>query len=230
VTQGTFTPAEWLYHGSTNVRCARLDGPWDARWSVTGVTSRLTMLGAPGTEVFALETYPVDNAVVTSGNPPCQTLCVRRRTDLPFLAVGDAWQDQPNLLAVSVGDTGPSLLLRTKSNNWHLRFGPGKTRFADGVSLETDGTFALLRNHDAILLVHGSQLDVESSEGTLQARLDKTASISATCTNRTVTVETAGDIQYDTRGGQDHYYPDPGVKVTFAGSLWQVKGQRSVTH
>ena len=97
-------------------------------------------------------------------------------------------------------------------------------------SLETDGTFALLRNHDAILLVHGTRLDVESSEATLQATLDKPASVSATCTNRTVTVETAGDIQYDTWGGQDHYYPDPGVKLALQGSLWQVNHQRSVTH
>ena len=229
VTQGTFTPAEWLFHGSTNLRCARLDGPWDARWSVAGVTSRLTMMGAPGTEVYALETFPVDNAVITPRNPPCQTLCVRRRNDLPFLAVGDAWQDQPNLLAVSAGDTGPSLLLRTKSNTWHLRFGPGKTRFADGVSLETDAAFALLRNRDAILLVHGTSLDVESPEGTLNAKLDKSVSVSAEWTNRTVTVETAGDIQYDTWGGQDHYYPDPAVKVAFEGSLWQVNRQRSVT-
>ena len=57
------------------------------------------MLGAPGTEVYALETFPLDNAVITPRNPPCQTLCVRRRDDLPFLAVGDAWRDQPNLLS-----------------------------------------------------------------------------------------------------------------------------------
>jgi hypothetical protein len=60
--------------------------------------------------------------------------------------------------------------------------------------------------------------------------VDKSASVSAEWTNRTVTMETAGDIQYDTWGGQDHYSPDPAVKVTFAGSLWQVKRQRSVTH
>lgn len=230
VAAGTFTPGDWLAHGTTNVRYAKLDDPWDARWSVAGVTSRLTMLGAPGTEVYALETFPVDNAVITPRNPPCQTLCVRRRNDLPFLAVGDAWRDQPNLLSVSAGDAGPSLLLKTKSNTWHLCFGPGKTRFADGVSLETDAAFALLRNRDAILLAHGTRLDVESPEGTLHARLDKTVSVSAEWTNRTVTVETAGDIQYDTWGGQDHYYPDPAVKVTFQGSLWQVKRQRSVTH
>ena len=161
VTEGAFVPADWLASGTTNVRRAQLDGAWDARWSVGAVTSRLTMLGAPGTEVYALETFPVDNAVITPRNPPCQTLCVRRHNDLPFLAVGDAWRDQPNLLSVSTGDAGSSLLLHTRSNTWHLCFGPGKTRFADGVSLDTDAAFALLRNRDAILLVHGTRLDVE---------------------------------------------------------------------
>ena len=189
VAQGTFTPADWLANGTTNVRCARLDGPWDARWAVAGVTSRLTMLGAPGTEVYALETFPVDNAVITPRNPPCQSLCVRRRDDFPFLAVGDAWRDQPNLLSVSAGDAGSSLLLNTRSNTWHLRFGPGKTRFSDGVSLETDATFALLRNRDAILLIHGTRLDVESPEGTLHVSLDKPVSASAEWVNRTVTVD-----------------------------------------
>ncbi len=230
VTQGTFSPADWLAHGTTNVRCARLDGPWDARWSVAEVTSRLTMLGAPGTEVYALETFPVDNAVITPRNPPCQTLCVRRRNDLSFLAVGDAWRDQPNLLSVSAGDTGPSLLLKTRSNTWHLRFGPGKTRFSDGVSLETDAAFALVRNRDAILLVHGTRLDVESPEGTLQARLDNPASLSAEYADRTVTLETAGDIHYDTWGGRDRYRPAPQVKATFGGNLWRVKHQLPLTH
>jgi hypothetical protein len=228
--QATFTPAGWLAHGTTNVRYAKLDGPWDAQWSVAGVTSRLTMLGAAGTEVYALETFPLDNAVITPRNPPCQTLCVRRRNDLPFLAVGDAWRDQPNLLSVSAGDAGSSLLLQTRSNTWHLCFGPGKTRFADGVSLETDAAFALLRNRDALLLVRGSRLDVESPAGTLHAMLDQPASLSAEYANPTVTLETAGDIHYDTWGGRDHYRPAPAIKVTFAGSLWRVERQLPVTH
>jgi hypothetical protein len=230
VTEGTFTPVDWLAHGTTNVRCARLDGSWDACWSVAGVTSRLTMLGAPGTEVFALETFPVDNAVVTPRNPACQTLCARRRNDFPFLAIGDAWRDQPNLLSVSTGDAGPSLLLTTKSNTWHLRFGPGKSRFSDGVSLDTDAAFALLRNRDAILLVRGTRLDVESPQGALRARLDSPVSVSAEFARGTVTLETAGDIQYDTWGGRDHYRPAPPVKVTFEGGLWRVSRERPVTH
>ena len=212
------------------MRRAQLDGAWDARWSVGAVTSRLTMLGAPGTEVYALETFPVDNAVVTPRNPPCQTLCVRRHNDLPFLAVGDAWRDQPNLLSVFAGDAGSSLLLQTRSNTWHVLFGPGKTRFADGVSLDTDAAFALLRNRDAIFLVHGTRLDIESSAGTLRASLDQPASLSAEYTDRTVTLETAGDIQYDTWGGRDHYRPAPPVKVSFTGTLWRVETQRPVTH
>ncbi len=227
---GTFAPADWLAHGTTNVHRAQLDGLWDARWSVGGVTSRLTMLGAPGTEVYTLETYPVDNAVITPHNPPCHTLCVRRHDDHPFLAVSDAWHERPNLLSVSASDAGPSLCLQTKSNTWHLRFGPGKTRFADGLSLDTDAAFALLRNRDAIFLVHGTRLEVEMPAGTLRASLDQPASLSAEFADRTVTLETAGDIHYDTWGGRDHYRALPPVKVNFAGTLWHVKRQRPITH
>ena len=212
------------------MRRAQLNGTWDARWSVGSVTSRLTMLGAPETEVYTLETYPLDNAIVTPRNPPCQTLCVRRRNDLPFLAVGDAWRGQPNLLAVKAGDAGQSLLLQTRSNSWHLCFGPGKARFADGVTLETDATFALLRNRDAILLVHGTRLEVESPAGTLRASLDQPANLAAEHANSTVTLETAGDVHYDTWGGQDHYRPAPPAKVSFTGTLWRVEQLSRVAH
>jgi hypothetical protein len=230
LTRSAFAPVDWLYHGSTNVFRATPAGSWDARWSVSGVTSRITMLGAPQTEVFVLETYPVDNAVVTPKNPPCQTLCVRRPNDRPFLAVGDAWRAQPNLLSISAGDTASSLVLQTRSNVWHLRFGPGKTRFADGVSLDTDATFALMRNRDALLLIHGARLSIESPEGSVSVSLDKPATVSAEYADGIVTLDTAGDIQYDTWGGRDHYRSAPGVTVTFGGSLWRVKRQRAVGH
>ncbi len=226
--KGAFKPASWLAHGTTNVNCARVDGPWAVRWSVDGVTSRTTMLGAQGTEVYSLETSPTDNAVITPKNPPCQTLCVRRVNDTPFLAVSDAWRDQPNLLSVSGGDGGQSLLLKTKSNTWHMLFGPGKTRFDDGVRIETDGTFALFRNRDGVLLVHGTQLRVGSPEGDLQINMNGTASVCAEFASYTVSLLTAGDIQYDTWGGSDHYRPAPKTLLTLGGSLWQVKHQRFV--
>lgn len=229
LTPSTFTPADWLYHGSTNVLRATLDGPWDARWSLGGVTSRLTMVGAPRTEVFVLETYPVDNAVVTPRNPPCQTLCVRRHSQAPFLAVGDAWRAQPNLVSLSAGDTASSLLLQTRSKIWHLQFGPGKSGFADGVSLDTDASFALVRNRDAILLVHGTRLAIDSPSGILNVSLDQVATVSAEYTNRAVVLETAGDIHYDTWGGIDHYRPAPQAKTSFTGSLWDVKDQFPVS-
>jgi hypothetical protein len=53
--------------------------------------------------------------------------------------------------------------------------------------------------------------------------LDQPASLSAEHADRTVTLETAGDIHYDTWGGRDHYRPAPPVKVTFAGNLWRVE-------
>jgi len=86
-----------------------------------------------------------------------------------------------------------------------------------------------VRNRDAILLVHGTQLEVESSAGTLRVKLDQPATLSAECANRTVILETAGDIHYDTWGGRDHYRSPPTVKATFTGNLWRVKRQRPIT-
>ena len=230
MTNRAFAPSDWLYHGTTNVCCATVNCAWDARWSAGGVTSRLTMLGSAPSELFTLETYPVDNAVITPRNPPCQSLCVRRHNDSPFLTVGDAWRDQPNLLSVATGDTGPSLLLTTRSNTWYLRFGPGTTRFTDGVTLDTDAAFALLRNRDAILLVHGTRLEVDSPEGKLRVRLAQAATLSAQLSNQVALVELVGDIHYDTCGGTDHYRPAPAVRPAFDGTLWRVEAQRAVTH
>jgi hypothetical protein len=79
MNEGTFSPSEWLTNGKQQVRRARVENVWDARWTVDQVTSRLTIMGAAGTDVHALETYPVDNAVITPQNPPCQTLvCFRQ--------------------------------------------------------------------------------------------------------------------------------------------------------
>ncbi len=221
MNDGTFVPTNWLANGSGRVRQATLDGAWEARWSVEGVTSRLTMLGADATSVYSLETYPVDNAVITPRNPPCQTLCVRRRNHGTFLAVGDAWRDEPNLQSVAPAQGAQGLLIKTKSHTYHLLFMPGRASFPDGVSLTSDAAFALLRDRDALMLVHGAELDVESAEGSLSIRLDKPASLSAEFVNGSVKKEISGDIQYDTFGGVDHFRPVPEVKATVGGELWR---------
>ena len=88
----------------------------------------------------------------------------------------------------------------------------------------------MLRNRDAIFLVHGTHLDIETPSGNLRASLDQPASLSAECADRTVTLETAGDIHYDTWGGRDHYRPASPVKATFSGTLWHVETQHPVVH
>ena len=222
MSDGAFTPAEWLAGGTNQVRRARVDGTWDARWSIDGVTSRLTMMAAAETEVYALQTYPLDNAVVTSKNPPCETLCVRRQCDAPFLAVGDAWTDKPNLQAVVRGDIAESLCLKTASNTYHLLFGAGKAKFADGVTVASDARLAVARNRDAVVFVGGTKLEIQSPEGRLLLAADKPCSVSAEWNDGTVTLETAGDIQYDTFGGTDHYRKPPAVNITLDGGLWRV--------
>lgn len=218
---GEFAPADWLANGGKRIQQATVDGAWEARWSVGGTTSRLTMLGADATSVYSLETYPVDNAVITPRNPPCQTLCVRRRDHGTFLAVGDAWRDEPNLQSVTPAQGAQGLVIKTKSHNYHLLFTPGRASFPDGVSLTSDAAFALLRDRDALMLVHGTEFDVESAEGSLSIRLDKPASLSAEFVNGSVKKEISGDIQYETFGGVDHFRPVPEVKTTVGGELWR---------
>ena len=221
LSDGEFAPTNWLANGSPTIRQATASGPWEAKWLVAGVTSRLTMLGADPTTVYKLETYPLDNAVITPRNPPCQTLCVRRQRQGVFLAVGDAWREQPNLQSVEAGQGARGLRLKTKSNTYHLLFGPGRTSFPDGVSLESDAVFTLLRDTNALQIVRGTKLEVNSRAGALNVHLDQPASLFAENVNGIVRREISGDIQYDTFGGMDHQRPVPAVKVSFAGELWR---------
>jgi len=219
---GSFAPTNWLTGGSARVQQASVDGTWEARWSVKGVTSRLIMLGAPATTVYGLETYPIDNAVITPRNPPCQTLCVRRHGEkAAFLAVCDAWRDEPNLQSASPAKGTPGLVLKTKSHTYHLLFGPGYAEFPDNVSLASNAAFALLRDRDALMLVHGTELDAKSGEEPLSLRLDMPSSFFAEFVDGSIKKQISGDIQYDTYGGVDHLRPVPEVKVTVTGGLWQ---------
>jgi hypothetical protein len=219
-TEGPFSPSEWLTNGTQQIRHARTDNVWDARWMVDEVTSRLTFMDAAGTDVYALETYPLDNAVITPHTPPCQTMCVRRTSDEAFLVVGDAWIDQPNLQTVARGMGRASLRLQTATNTYHLLLEPGSTRFEDGVSMTSDARLSLLRNRDAVMVVDGTKLEIDSREGVLRVTTDKPCSLSAERHEETVTCETSGNIQYDTYGGTDHYRERPVVEVSRTGDLW----------
>jgi hypothetical protein len=222
---GGFTPPDWLANGSRQVLEADARASWEATWSVQDVTSRLTMLGTEPSTVYSLETYPVDNAVITPRNPPCQTLCVRRPgAAAAFLAVGDAWQREPNLQSVTAARDGHGLLLKSKSHTYYLLFGPGRARFADGVALTSDAAFALWRNTDALMLVHARSLEIESPKGALQIRLDEAASLVAEATPNAIHQKLAGDIEYDTYGGIDHPRPAPKVTVAITGGLWPAVG------
>jgi hypothetical protein len=228
MTQSDFDPKQWLYSGTANIRRSEANDQWDARWKVNDVTSRLTMLGAAGTEVFSLETYQVEGAVVTSERPACQTLCVRRRGDAPFLAVWDAWKEQPNLRSVEAGsDRGASVRIQTASDVYYVLFGKGKAVFSDGVELESDGAFAALRDRDAAMLVGGKRLRAVCAEGDLELIAEEPISVcaeKAAAAGKESPAEgilKSGPIQYDTYGGTDHPRPVPEVVVKIQGSLWR---------
>ncbi|MBI5092561.1 MAG: heparinase II/III family protein [Candidatus Hydrogenedentes bacterium] len=226
VSDGEFSPADWLYNGTKRVRHARTDDTWQASWRVDDVTSRVTMLGAAATGVYALETYPVDNAIVTPKDPPCQSLCVRRESNAPFLAVWNSWQKEPNVSKISRGSSPQSLMVTTTSNTYRLLFGPGETTFDDGVSIKTDAVFTLVRNRDAVVYARGTRVDLAAPEGSLQIASDRPATVSAEFLRGDVTLETSGDIMYDTYGGADTYRDAPGAIVTVDGALWRVHKTR----
>lgn len=224
----TFEPADWLYNGTDQVFRAVTAAAWDVRWSVGGATSRLTMMPAADTQVFRLETYPVKNAFITPDNPPCQTLCARRTSGDPFLAVWDAWTDQPHLETVTPGSRTGSLCLKTGSHTWYLLFGPGETRFEDGTALETDAEFAMIRDRDAFMAVAGRFVSLTVEGGKLRASWSERASVAAEYTlaegaeSGAVALEIAPDIHYDTIAGQDVPRPAPEIALRYEGDLWRV--------
>ena len=198
---GEFEPRAWLAHGSGKVLCAAPETDWTASWRVGDVTSRLTMLGANGTHVFALETYPIDNAVITADHPPCQTLCVRRTNNEPFVAVWDAWRDTPNL--IEVVRVGQGLMLKTKSNVYYVLLGSGEIAFPDGVTLKSDAEFSLVRNTDVFAFASGTHLEMKTSQTEAEVHLNEKG-------NAWTGGAGPGDvaytpcIEYDTFGGVDH--------------------------
>lgn len=217
---GHFAPKDWLANGSERVLQASATGPWEARWKLGEVTSRLTMLGNEPTTVFSLETFPLDNAVVTSRNPACPTLCVRRERAGRFVAVGDAWRTQPNLQTVTASADGQSLVLRSRSSTYHVLLGPGRAEFADGFTLASDANFVVVRDTNAVMLVHGATLTLQSGAGDLKIQLDQPASLDAELYGGFITQKISGGIEYDTYGGVDHPRAVPNVKVDFSGRLW----------
>jgi hypothetical protein len=177
------------------------------------------MLGAPSTQVFALETYPLDNAVITEAYPPTQTLCVRRTDNAPYLALWDSWKDAPNLQSADVAlNQADALRLVTAEHTYYIAFGPGVAEYGDGVRLESDAAFTLVRNRDAVTLVHGTAFTISGPEGSSTLRLSTPATISMVWTSLETKVRLEGDISHDTFGGEDHPRPVPDVTYTVEGS------------
>jgi len=201
----SFEPADWLYNGSDRVFMSMNGEDWSATWSVGNITSRLSMPGVPGTQVYRLETFPIENAVVTKDHPVCQTLCVRRRQDGPFLAIWDTWEVEPNLQSIACVPGQPALLIHTKNNVYHLLFGPGQAPFPDGITLAGDGSVSLLRNRDALALAGGTWTSVSAANGeSARISLNKTGSAEWDWSQGSDRLGRAAPIQYDTFGGVDH--------------------------
>jgi hypothetical protein len=179
------------------------------------------MLGQIPSEVYQLETYPLDNAFVTPEHPPCQTLCVRRTNQSPYLALWDAWKESPNLDSFTVGlDSERSLAFKTGSHNYVALFGPGSAKMEGGTTVTSDGAFFLLRDNDSAVLIGGQVAKVETPEGELELSMGARASVYVIRSDGTTSSTVSGDIQYDTYGGENHPRAIPEVALTVSGSLW----------
>jgi hypothetical protein len=182
------------------------------------------MMGGPATEVFALETYPLDNAVITEAFPPTQTLCVRRTAHAPFLAVWDAWKEQPNLKSVEVATNRiDALRVSSATHVYYLAFGPGVAEFSDGLRFESDGAFTLVRDRDGVTLVHATTCTIEASGAASTIRMAEPATLSIAWKGSEPEIRLDGDIAYDTRGGEDHPRTVPSVTPTLEGN-WLGQG------
>jgi hypothetical protein len=113
-------------------------------------------------------------------------------------------------------------MLKTAANTYYLLFGPGQTRFEDGISVKSNAAFSLFRDRGASAFVGGTTMEVGTVKGQLRMSVDKPASVSAELAESVATIDIAGDLQYDTYGGIDHYRPKPAVRVTIDGDLWRV--------
>lgn len=222
MTAGAFDPADWLYHGNPQARQGSGEQDWSAKWRVGEVTSRLTMLGAPGTQVYGLETFPIDNAVITKDHPPCQTLCVRRNADGCFLAVWDAYTDTPNLQSVTPVPEQNALMLKTRANTYYIKFGLGKVSFPDSVTLNGDGAVSLLRNQTTCAFSGGTNVEIAIPEGNLRVSLNTPGSAEVDWSGTTIKKSAVCSIHYDTYGGMDHPCDDSQYEITLTGNLGPV--------
>jgi hypothetical protein len=157
LTDAPFEPKDWLYNGTEKIQSTQTDGVWEATWKADDVQARLTMLGAPETTVYTLETFPHDNAVITEAKPPTNTLCVRRETDAPFIVLWDAWKDTPNLKKVQPGKTPNALTLETNAHTYHITFGAGTHRFQDGWTSKTKSIMTIRRDTDPAFMVEATK-------------------------------------------------------------------------
>lgn len=222
--EGDFEPRAWLANGSSLVRTAASGDAWTAQWPVNGITSRLTMLGAPETRVFAVETYPLNNAVVTPAFPPTQTLCVRRSSQAPFVAVWDAWKDQPNLVSVASAEDRPdALFVASRENTYYVAFGPGSATFADGTRLESNAAFTVVRGRQSATLVHGTTLTIEGSGARGTVLLTEPATVYVAVNPTAPEVQVFADIAHDTRGGEDYARPAPAITPVVDGDWLRVQ-------
>jgi hypothetical protein len=249
------TPA-YVVGGASHCERAATDGQWSATWVLPAspqslppgrrrpVHHRVTMLGAPGTELFRLGTYPVQPSAAGGsfadnlsgpggpGQPPAltQTLLARRTSGAePFVAIYDTFHDAPSLLSAEAVATDLAeaavLRLRTSSGERWVIYNPrpeARLRF-DGPwgRSRFDGHYAMVRVGDGgvvtgMSIVGGNALKL----GALAVELPQPGNVFLSRgADGQLRVRTSADLAYETVAGKQAGAPCEGLAVRVAEGL-----------
>lgn len=244
------TPA-YVVGGTRQCERATSDGTWQATWLLPAtpgapypgrrrpVHHRITMLGAEGTEVYRLGTYPLQRSAAGGGfaenltgvggdDAPyaglMQTLLARRTSGgAPFVAIYDTYHSQPSLvLAEAVETDVPGavvLRLRTRRGDSWVVYNPepGRRVRFEGLSRQArvDGHFAVVRTDPGgvvvgIGLVGGKALRLAG----LSAELSETGNVFLTLrAGQRFAARTCADLAYETVAGEKVVAPCAAVKL-----------------
>ncbi|NPV46300.1 MAG: hypothetical protein HPY69_05055 [Armatimonadetes bacterium] len=246
------TPA-YVVGGTAHCERAETDGNWQARWTLPAssgapyagrrrpVRHQVTMLGAEGTEVFRLGTYPVQPAadgesfaeILTGGQGAAegatckgltQTLLARRKSgQAPFVAVYDTYHVRPSLRGLEmVGTSAPGAVVVRLQGRGSERWVVYNPNAVQGVRFGGPWGGARFEGHFAVIRMEPSgEVSGLSLVGAKLLRLGSLSVELAEAGNVFMTrrkdgrfaARTWADLAYETVAGENVVAPCPARRV-----------------